>query len=47
LEAPEVAEVIVEAFEGGKVDERIISPGDVGILDRDDPELYDRLYGQR
>jgi hypothetical protein len=46
LEATEVAEVIVEAFEEGKVNERIISPGDVGILDRDDPELYDRLYGQ-
>jgi hypothetical protein len=46
LEATEGAEVITRAFEQGKVDERIMTLEDVGILDWDDPELYDRFYGQ-
>jgi len=29
------------------VDERIITLEDVGILDWDDPELYDHFYGQQ
>jgi len=47
LEATEFAEIIVGAFKQGKVDERIITLEDVGILDWDDPELYERFYGQQ
>jgi hypothetical protein len=47
LKATEAVEVIVEAFEQDKVDERIVGLDSLDILDWDDPDLYDRLYGQR
>ncbi len=47
LEATEAVEVIVEAFEQDKVDERIVGLESLDILDWDDLDLYDRLYGQR
>ena len=45
LEATEAADAIVDAFEQGKVDTKIIDLESVSILDWDDPALYDRLYG--
>ena len=47
LEATEAAETIAEAFEQGKVDRRIVDPESISILDWDDPDLYDRFYGQK
>ena len=47
LKAAETAEVIVEAFEQGKVDEKIVDLASVSVLDWGDPDLYDRFYGQR
>ena len=44
LEATEAAETIVQAFEQGKVDERIVNLESVKVLDWDDPDLYARLY---
>lgn len=46
LRAVEAADVVTAAFEQGKVSERIIEPENVDILDWNDPDLYDCLYGQ-
>lgn len=44
LEAVEAGETVAEAFEQQKIDESIIVPSDLGILDWDDVELYGRLF---
>jgi hypothetical protein len=46
LGAIEAADVIIAAFEQGKVDEKIFGPENLDILDWSNPDLYDRFYGQ-
>jgi hypothetical protein len=47
LEAVEARETVVEAFEQQKIDETIITPRDLDILDWNDVELYGRLFDSR
>jgi len=47
LEASEAAEVIADAFEQDKVEEEIIGLENVSLLDWNDPDVYDRLYGSQ
>jgi hypothetical protein len=47
LEAYEAAEVIADAFEQDKVEEKIVSLETVSILDWNDPDVYDRFYGSQ
>jgi hypothetical protein len=44
LEAVEAGETVAEAFEQQKIDDSIIAPYDLDILDLDDVELYGRLF---
>jgi hypothetical protein len=44
LEAVEAGETVAEALEQQKIDESIIVPSDLDILDWDDVELYGRLF---